>query len=78
MQNIFLKMLQIRDGDETDDDHQEPRGHLLRRDDIPHMYLIGILPRARKRADIFGNPDEKRDQDKPEIERHPSFFREHR
>ena len=64
-------MLQIRHDDETNDDHEKPRCDLLRRDDIPCLHLIGILPRADIGADVLGYPDEKRDEEKGDTQRHP-------
>ena len=68
-------MLEVRDQDEADDDHEEPRGDLLRRDDIPRMYLTRVLPRTDIRPDILCNPDEKRDEEEREAKRHPPALR---
>lgn len=65
-------MLQIRDDDEADNDKQKPRSNLSRRDHIPFVGLIGIFPGAEVRRDVFGNPDEKSDQRKADIERYPA------
>ena len=68
-------MLQIRHQDETDDDHEKPRGDLLRGNDIPCVYLTRILPRADVRPDILCNPDEKGDEEEREAKRHPPALR---
>lgn len=64
-------MLQIRDDDEADDHHEEPRGDLVRRDDVPCVNLIRVLPRTPEGGNVFRDPDEKGCEDKADIQGHP-------
>ncbi len=57
-----LHPLKLRHDDNADDDKQRPRTDLADVDDCPGGLLVGVLPGAKERRDVFGDPDEKADQ----------------
>ena len=55
-------MLELGHDNEADNDQQKPRADLAEVDDFPAISLVRVVPGAKKRSDIFGDPDEEPDQ----------------
>src|SRR4051812_41392706 len=66
----FADVLEVGDEDEGDDDEQGPGADLSRGDGGPCVLLVGVDPRAKEGGHVFGNPDEKADEQKAQDERH--------
>lgn len=69
-----FKVFQVGDDNETDDDQERPSVNLAEGNDVPCVDLVGVLPGAEIRGNVFGNPDEKADEKEREQQWHAAFF----
>ena len=65
--HLLLKMLQIGDENEADDDHKKPGSDFLGGDSVPGVNLIGIFPGAEVGGDVFSHPNEKGNEHKGNV-----------